>query len=123
MSERLFQAAGATTIIGIILLTLYASQLEPPLTSITDVSQDMLETNIRVQAKVCGTHKFDGGSKILKLCENTTQLDAYLPYNTAIHIDEKKTVGKTVELTGTVETYNGRLEIVIPRAENIKIVE
>jgi DNA/RNA endonuclease YhcR with UshA esterase domain len=123
MHQRFLTLATLTSIAGLILLSIASSHLNPGYTELSTVSMDMLEENIHVQAPVCEIHEFTGGSRILTLCRANSRLEAYLPYSVSQNPPLTITEGDVVDVIGTVSNYEGRMELVVNRPEDIKIIK
>jgi len=121
MTERLFALAAATSIIGLIILSYASSHIYPPKTRLEDVSMDFLDENIHLEAPACSVHRFDGGSILVTLCREGEELDLYIPYNTAQNLDSSLLENQTLDVVGTVQVYQGRLEVVLDNIEDLKI--
>ncbi|MBD3260171.1 MAG: hypothetical protein GF334_00570 [Candidatus Altiarchaeales archaeon] len=116
-----FAAAAATTVVGIIILVLVSAYFRPPLTSIEGVKQDMLEQNVRVIGRICDLHRFSGGSMVVTLCTSNSELKVYLPYHLSQKIGGTLKENQLVEVIGTVEVYQGELEVVPTSAQDVSI--
>jgi DNA/RNA endonuclease YhcR with UshA esterase domain len=121
MSDRFLTIATLTSITGLILLTIASEHLYPPTTNIGDISTDLLDKNVHIESNACNVHQFSGGSIIVKLCDGKNELDLYLPYNVAQSINSSILEGKKLDVVGTVEVYQGRLEVVVHNPKHLKI--
>lgn len=122
MSEKILYLALSISILGLILLIYASEALEPPLSSIEEITTNGLGKNVHVIGNVERVHEFEGGSALLTLGDNNTDIDVYLPYNTAKQID-LKLLDKRVDVIGEVQVYNGRLEIIVDNKDSIRILK
>ena len=119
MSDRMLYLALAASVLGLLLITFIAPSVKPPLSSLSDVSASSLEKTVRLEGTVSRAHAFEGGSMILTLSDSESDVDVYLPYDVAAELKDILSEGSVVELTGTVQMYKGRLEVVVERPGNV----
>jgi DNA/RNA endonuclease YhcR with UshA esterase domain len=121
LGDRLLWVALACSVVGLLLIAYISPSLKPPLSKVSDVSASMLERVVRVEGAVSRTHVFKGGSMMLTLTEGDSSLDVYLPYDTASQVRGVELTGRVVELTGVVQLYKGRLEVVVERPGDMRL--
>jgi DNA/RNA endonuclease YhcR with UshA esterase domain len=107
------------SLFGLLLITYISPSIKPPLSKVSDVTASSLEKVVRVEATVSRAHTFKGGSMMLTLADGNSTLDAYLPLNVASEFKGVVLEEAAVELTGTVQLYKGRLEVVVDRPGNL----
>ncbi|MFH1402741.1 MAG: hypothetical protein ABIH11_00550 [Candidatus Altiarchaeota archaeon] len=115
----MFAVALAVSVVGLVLLYYASKHVQPPYSRIQDISVSSLERNVRFAGYVHSTHRFDGGSHMLTVVENNSMIEVFLPQR--IGIERMPERGSRVEVTGTVQLYNGRLEVVVGDREWIKV--
>lgn len=121
MGDSILYISLCTSITGLLILAFVSESLEPPYSKIEDVKANSIGKNVHVRGNVSDVHKFDGGSALIKLLDETSTMDVYLPYNTMQHLKKLK-VGTELDFIGTIEVYQGRLEVVVEKPENIREV-
>ncbi len=121
MESYLQYIALIISILGLLILTYAANVLEPPITKIGNVNQNSLGSNVRVQGEITDVHKFTGGSAVIKVKDETGIIDVYLPFRVASEMKTNLTEGKNADVIGSVEVYEGKLEIVVEEAGNMRV--
>lgn len=121
MDNRFFTLSALTSIAGIMLLTMAAQSIDPPETSINQVSGEFLDENLKITERVCRVHTFDTQGKIVTICNEERELDIYLPKNVARHFTEEGLRGKSVQAIGTLQYYKGSLELIVSKPSHLKV--
>ena len=116
MADRLLYLAYLVSVFGVLLLAFILPRLEPPLCLVSDVSAELLEKMIRVEANVSRVHTFKGGSMIVSVTDGVGSLDVYLPVDVARSVGMLD-VGDELELRGRVQLYDGSLELVVEQPD------
>jgi DNA/RNA endonuclease YhcR with UshA esterase domain len=118
MSERLFAVALAASVLGLVLIAYASKHVDPPYSRIRDISVSSLEKNVRFTGYVSSVHRFKGGSVMLEVVEDGSTIDVYIPNRIAAQLELVR--GKRVDVTGRIQLYEGRLEVVVDEADWIK---
>lgn len=122
MDEKIAFLALVTAIIGLLILTYASEKISPPRAEIKHITQSDVGRNVRVSGHATDVHEFSGGSAVFTLQEDNSTITVYLPYAVANEIDPATYEGEAVDLTGTVQVYGGRLEIIIEDYQDLKIL-
>ena len=115
MGDGMLYAAFLVSVFGLLLVTFISPSIQPPLSSVSDVSSASLETVVRLEGNASKTHRFRGGSMVFVLSGGGSSVDVYLPYAAASELGNVSFDGRFVEVTGTIQVYEGRLEVVADR--------
>jgi len=113
MTDRMLYLALAVSVFGLLLIAFISPSIRPPLSKVSDVGASSLERVVRVEGNVSQIHTFKGGSMLLTLAEGGRTLDAYLLPAVASNFNDSVKVGSTAGVMGTVQLYDGRLEVVV----------
>lgn len=114
--EILFYLSVVLSVIGVFLLTYISPLINPPLKQIEEISHADIEKKVYVEGTIKEFTKFKDKSTALKFYNTTTEI--YIPKN--IQINFKK--GDRIRALGTVQIYQGKVQIIINDANNIEIV-
>lgn len=123
MTETTAIIAVATSILGLILLTIASESLEPPYSRIGDLNTASAGTNIHLQAEITNVKEFKGGSVMLTLSQDNNTVDVFLPYPTPQQLDFKPKTKQRIDVIGTAEIYKGKLEITVEKPGNIRQIK
>jgi len=123
MGDRVLHIALCTSIFGLVLLTFVAEALEPPYSRIAEINTGFVGKNVHLQGEISDVHKFKGGSLLLKVSELNHSVDVFIPYGVSSQVDLGSSLRQKLDLIGVVEVYEGRLEIVVDKESNVRLVE
>ena len=121
--DKLLYSAFIVSMVGLLILTFAYQSIEPPLSRVSDIDQNSLGKNIRVQGNISRIHEFKGGSILVVLNDNGSEIDLYLPYYVSKSILDDISRAERIDVIGTVEIYKGKVEIVVDDKDSIRIVE
>ncbi|MBD3415620.1 MAG: hypothetical protein GF416_00615 [Candidatus Altiarchaeales archaeon] len=104
---------------GLLLIAFISPSVNPPMSSISEISSSSLEKRVRVSGLVSDVHRFDGGSMLLTVEDDGGEIDVYLSYSVAGEFEDFDLEGCEAEFTGDVKLYRGRLEVVVDMPEDV----
>jgi len=122
MSDRLLYVALLLSVFGLALLVFVSARIEPPYIEVSDVDTSLLEKNVHLRGNISEVHEFKGGSVLLTLSEDNATVDLYLSRSVASGFDAKKLRGAKVDVIGMVQLYESKLEVVVSKAENMRVL-
>lgn len=111
--KNLLSLSLVSSILGILIISFLANNLEPNLKNISEIDERSLEEVVRVQGKIILVRKYETLS-VFTLDDGTGKIDVVFYENIGLEKD------KTVEVIGKVIEYKGKIEI---EANKIKILE
>lgn len=120
---RVIYLAFTVSIVGLLILTFASQMLEPPLSQIDGINQNSLGKNVHVRGSISDIHEFKGGSIVLVLDDESGEIAVYLPYGVAKSASGSLFESTRLDVTGTVEIYKGKLEIVVESEDCLRIIE
>ncbi|MDD5111489.1 MAG: exodeoxyribonuclease VII large subunit [Candidatus Altiarchaeota archaeon] len=123
MGDVVLRLALCTSIVGLMVLAVVSESLEPPYSMLRDVSTGSVGKNVRIAGTLSGIHAFKGGSLLLTLADGNGSVDVFVPYSAARNLGFKPSAGQSIDVIGSVEIYNGRLEISVEEPARIRLVE
>jgi DNA/RNA endonuclease YhcR with UshA esterase domain len=123
MGDATRHIALATSIAGLMILAVVHETLEPPYTAIEDLNAGFIGKNVHITGSVRQLHTFKGGSILITLCNTDSDVDVFLPYQTSSQITFKPAINQSLDVIGTIESYNGRLEVVVEKQSSIRLTE
>ncbi len=124
--KKIFKFALVTSVIGLVLMIIFAGQITPREVKIKDLNQGMLDQEVSIEGvvlDVTATKK----TYFIRIMDDTGKLDAVIfnknsndfeKYNLKI----KNLINRRIKVLGTVTEYNGRFELIIKNANSIKVV-
>lgn len=119
--------ATVSSLAGVLGLYLYSSSLGAVSIQIQDIDMDDVGTIVRTEGYVTEQRLTSNSDLILTLVEyqGSKTIDVYVPKNIYSSFDHRREVlpSACIEVVGEVQQYQGRLEIVISSADNIKILQ
>jgi DNA/RNA endonuclease YhcR with UshA esterase domain len=121
LADRMLYPALAVSAFGLLLIAYISPTLHPPVARISELSQSSLEKAVSFEGKVVKSHEFKGGSRVLTVSDGQASVDVFLPYSVALEFKGVKLDGQDVEVSGVVQLYNGRLEVMVEREEGVKV--
>lgn len=117
--ETLLKLSFLTSIIGIILLFVFAQALETEKMNIEDIDKTFIGKNVEVFADITSFYE-SNGNYFLKLTDKTGNITAVLFKNDANKVDTNKLKkGVQIKLNGKISEYKGYLEIIADKIEFI----
>lgn len=110
------------SIFGIVLLYFVANNLEPEVVQISDIEYKDVGKTVKITGEI--TSRQDSkGHIFLKVSDGTSEMFVPLFENLVkkLSVEEKEGLVKDreIEVVGEVQEYNGKLEIIPRRAEDI----
>jgi DNA/RNA endonuclease YhcR with UshA esterase domain len=121
LADKIIYPALVVSIIGLLLIAFISPTLKPPLTKVGDIGQSSLEKAVYFRGTVNKSHEFKGGSRVLSVNDGSASIDVFLPYAAAAGFKGVKLDGQNVEVSGVVQVYNGRLEVVVEHVEGLRL--
>jgi len=121
MTDRLLYVALVLSVAGLVLLVFVSHYVEPPYIKVGGLDSGMLEKNVHLKGVVSGVHEFKGGSLLMNLSEDGSTVDVYLPYSVSVGLNKSSVDGSKVDVTGVIQLYQGRLEVVVSKSEDLVI--
>jgi len=112
-----------TAVVGLIILTYASERVNPPKASISDLTQADVGKSVRVEGTVESIHFFKGGSALLTLASGDSRIGVYLPYKVSVSANASSLKGLTVDAVGTVNVYDGQLELVVEDSKRLRILK
>lgn len=111
------------SIFGVVLLYFVANNLEPEVVRISDIEYKDVGKTVKITGKI--TSRYDSkGHIFLKVSDGTSEILVPVFENLVkrLSIEEKEgfVKGKGIEVVGEVQEYNGELEIIPRRTEDIR---
>ncbi len=94
-----------TAILGTALLLFLSQTLEPKLIKISEINDDVLEQNVKVQGNVASLKKY-GNMAIISLEDETEKINVVV-YN----LKENISFSGKIQVIGKIKEYNNELEI------------
>lgn len=120
MDSSLVYTAFVISVVGLILLAYASETLQPPLCRIGDITSNDVGRNLHISGNISKVHKFRGGSLLLYVRDSSGGIDVYLPNNVAsVRADVLN--ASEVDLVGSLEIYQGKLEIVVSNPSSLKV--
>ena len=104
-----------TSLLGVAALLFLSQQLEPKLVKISDINENLLGNNVRVQGKISEV-KENEGMLIFSLKEDNSSI-TIIAYKNKQEVSIEKE--RLVEVTGRVKEFRNKVEI---EAESIRIL-
>jgi len=120
--EKVLVLATAAAIAGILLLSYGGQYLTPPNSPTSAVAASNLGKLLLVRGNVTDLHQFEGGSAIATLTDEEGDALIYFPYNCATELALDQINGSIVEFAGTVDSYEGRIELNVENPGNVRIL-
>jgi len=117
----MFLPALCVSVIGLLLIVYISPSIKPPLSHVSDISPSSLEKVVHFVGNVSKQRVFRGGSMVLTVSEGGSKVDVYLPFDYASAFKGVKMEGNMVEVSGTVQVYEGRLEVVADKAAGVRL--
>ena len=99
--------------LGISLLLLISSTIEPNLTKIDKINLNQLNKKIKIRGKIV-QHKNYNNFQILTIQDNTGKIESLLNLPTGL-IEPIKTKNKSLVIIGRVSQYNSKLQIQVEK--------
>ena len=118
MTDKIIYLALVVSITGLLILAYVSEFLEPPITRIESINLNSLGKNVHISGAVTRVYEFKGGSKVITLDDNTSSVDVYLTYDVSKSFNISNS--EKLDIIGTVEIYNNKLEIRVDNVNNIK---
>lgn len=122
MGRGILYLAFFTSIIGLLILAYVSETIEPPLSTISQLDSLNLGKNVRIAGSIIDIHTFDGDSILLKIADETAEVDVYLPYNVAKDAASRLKENQRLQVIGEIQVYDGRLEVVLENPQDLKIL-
>ncbi|MBM3308646.1 MAG: hypothetical protein FJY77_00165 [Candidatus Altiarchaeales archaeon] len=123
MGDWVLHIALLTSVVGLVLLTVSSEYLEPPYSEVGSINTGFVGKNVHLKGEVTSIHKFKGGSLLVKVSGQNSSIDVFVPYAVASQVNLDDAPGRAVDLIGAVEVYNGRLEVVVDKESNVRLIE
>ena len=109
---------------GLLLLFYVSAHLVPPLMKISDIEYDNTGSRVTIKGEITSFKFHDKGHIFLKVSDGTGEISVVLFKDLAEKLDDGRIKniekGNTIEITGTVEEYQGNLEIIPKAVKDIK---
>ncbi|MFH1055277.1 MAG: hypothetical protein V1744_04190 [Candidatus Altiarchaeota archaeon] len=115
MADRMLYAALFVSVLGLFLISFISPSIKPPRSSVCDVTSSSLEKVVVVGGNITRVHEFKGGSMALTLSDSGCDIEVYLSYDVAASLNSTTLLGRRVELSGVVQIYRGRVEVVVEK--------
>jgi len=114
----------ALSIIGLAFLGYAAEVLTPPVTPLPFISTSEVGRSMHIQAEVEDIHEFKGGSLLVTVAEEGSELKVYLPVYVVNQLpnDSSPKTGCLIDVIGELKLYRGDLEIVVEDTRNLEVV-
>jgi hypothetical protein len=109
------------SILGLLLIAFISPNLRPPASKVGDLSQSALQKAVLFDGKVSKSHDFKGGSRVLTVSDGQSSIEVFLPYAVASEFKGVKLDGRSVEVSGVVQLYDGRLEVVVEHQGGLRV--
>lgn len=122
MANKILYLALITSIAGLMLLTYAANILEPDIIEISKIDNNYLYKNVHVNGEIVALNKFKGGNILLIVGDETGTIDVFLEYPLAKKLNLNFQDGEKVDVIGTVNDYNGNLQINVNDYKHIIII-
>lgn len=104
--KNLLKVALICSVIGIFIIFLFADRLEPSLISISDISDSLLDRDVRIQGKISSI-KESSSVLILEVKDDSSAIKVVAFDNDYSNFKKNQ----SVEILGVVKEYKGVLEI------------
>ena len=121
MADRVLYIALTVSVVGLLLITYVSPSIRPPLSRVCDVGGGSVEKTVRVAGNVSKVHAFRGGSSLLTLSDGGCDIDVYIPYGVSSGLNSSSALGRPVEVSGVVQLYDGRLEVVVDKQSDVAV--
>ena len=123
MGDWVLYTALATSIAGLMLLTFVSESLEPPYSAVAEINPGFIGKSVHLRGEVSDLYEFKGGSVLVTLSGGNSSIDIFLPYSVSTQIAFKPAINQALDVIGVVEVYKGRLEVVVGRESDIRLIE
>ncbi len=114
--QSILKLSFAVSTFGLLLLFYVSANLQPPLMKISGIDYDKTGSRVTVKGVITSIKFHDNGHIFLVVSDGTGEISVSLFKNLVEKLGEEKIKeirpGNTIEVTGTVEEYQGSLEIV-----------
>lgn len=115
--ETLLKLSLISSIIGIILLFVFAQSLEAERIDIGEIDKSFIGKNVEVYATISSISE-SKGNYFFKLNDKTGNINAVIFKNTAASLDTARfKKGMQIVIKGKISEYEGNMEIIIDKIE------
>lgn len=126
LKQNLFQAVClASSILGIALIYFAALNASPIKVSISEIDKSLVGKSVTVKGIISYVRFHQDGHIFLTIADNKTkiQVPLFSSFVSSAGIDVSKIkVGASVVVSGTVDMYKGKLQIVPKKADGFKVL-
>ena len=121
MADRMLCLALGVSIFGLALIAYISPSIKPPMSYVGDITASSVDKVVRFGGRVREIHVFKGGSMIVTVGDGLSDVDVFIPYSVASGYNRTMLDGRDVEVSGTVQVYNGRLEVVADKPGSVVV--
>ena len=111
-----------TSVAGMILLSISSESIDPPMIGPSNISPLLIDQAVSVRGEITDIHIFNGGSALVKITDNKSFVDVYIPSDLFEKINDEIAKGIDIQVIGVVSLYKGRLEVVVSKAGGVRVV-
>ncbi|MBM3200560.1 hypothetical protein FJZ53_06485 [Candidatus Woesearchaeota archaeon] len=104
--KTLLKISVICSLIGILIIFIFAEKLEPPTVAISDVNEGLVEKDVKLRGEIYSIRNLKQGVSF-RLKDETGFIDVIIFNDESFDVNK----GESVEVQGVVKTYNGGLEI------------
>lgn len=115
-----------SSVLGLSLIYFAATKIEPKFLDIDQIDTDFLGKTVSTQGTVTSKYISKGGHVFLTISGNRAKIQVPLFSNFVKNLDFDPTIIKTkseISITGTVDEYEGQLQIVPRKPSDLKILD
>lgn len=124
--KKIFKLALVTSVVGLVLMTIFAGQITPREVKIKDINNGMIDQEVSVEGVVVDVTVLKK-TYIMRIVDDTGKLDVVIFDKTREDFEKynlkiKFLINRRINVLGTVEEYNGRFELIIKDSKSIKVL-
>ncbi len=124
--KKIFKLALVTSVVGLVLMTIFAGQITPREVKIKDINHGMIDQEVSVEGVVVDVTVLKK-TYIMRIVDDTGKLDVVIFDKTREDFEKynlkiKFLISRRINVLGTVEEYNGRFELIIKDSKSIKVL-
>ncbi|MFH0863169.1 MAG: hypothetical protein V1875_09110 [Candidatus Altiarchaeota archaeon] len=119
VADSMLHLALCVSIFGLVIIAYISPSIRPPVSHISDLEASSVEKAVLFEGGVTKTHAFKGGSVLLTVSEGGSSVDVFVPATHAKGFISSSWTGRHVKVTGTVQLYRGKLEVVVDNPKGV----
>ena len=120
--KKIILVSSLIAIVGILLLFYLARTYEPKLISISEIDATYIGKTVSTSGKIVAIN-YNKGHIFLTIYDNNSTIRVPIFSNVAKHLDITLKKGKQIVVSGVVDEYKGKLQIIPRKASDIRVVK